>query len=509
MNQDKGICYLTGCGPGNAGLLTLRAVEVLRQAEVVVYDNLINEAVLFYAPPLAERIYVGKRAGLHELKQQDINALLVRFVVGGKTVVRLKGGDPFIFGRGGEEAEALRTAGLKFEIIPGVTSGIAAPAFAGIPLTHRAHAGAVVFVTGHDCSKESGTVDWAALAALKETTLVIYMGVKNLPHIAGALMAAGKAPETPAALVQWGTLPGQRSIVSDLQHIAAAVSAEKLASPAIIVIGAVAALAEQLTWFDRGPMSGKRCLITRTREQNSRLRQLLSAQGADVVELPLIQIKPVKEPAIPPSLATDYQWLIFTSPNGAEYFFKNWFANRDIRELAGLRIAAVGPTTRARLKALGLKVDFVPKIYTAETLCAEWPDTNGGKALHVCGNLAQDSVMTRLARLGRQIDRLEVYETSEAPGADERYREIFAGAPPDWVIFCSSSSVRHFRKIANGEVPQGLKIASIGRITSATIREAGWTVDLEASESRLEKLVGELAEYSPRRRGGCGEKDSF
>ena len=493
MNRDEGICYLTGCGPGNPGLLTLRAVEVLRLAEVVVYDNLINESVLSYAPSLAERIYVGKRAGRHEMKQAAISGLLVDLVRQGKIVVRLKGGDPFIFGRGGEEAEALMAAGLKFEVVPGVTSGIAAATFAGIPLTHRAHAGAVVFVTGHDCSKESGVVDWTALAALRETTLVIYMGVKNLPHIAGTLMAAGKAPETPVAVVQWGTLPGQRCVVSDLRNIAATVSAGKLASPAIIVIGEVAGLADKLHWFEKGPMSGKRCLITRTREQNSKLRQLLSAQGADVVELPLIQIKPVNEVVIPSSLATDYDWLIFTSPNGVDYFFKKWFANHDIRELAGLKIAAVGPTTRAQLKALGLKVDFVPKIYTAETLCKEWPDANGGKVLHVCGNLAQESVMSRLARLGWQVDRLEVYETSEAAGVAERYREVFSSAPPDWVIFCSSSSVRHFQKVANGEVPAGLKIASIGSITSATIREAGWRVDLEASESRLEKLVEELA----------------
>jgi uroporphyrinogen III methyltransferase/synthase len=498
MSATPGICYLTGCGPGNPELLTLRAVEVLRRAEAVVYDNLINESVLAYASPLAERVYVGKRSGLHEFKQADINRLLVDLVASGRTVVRLKGGDPFIFGRGGEEAGALRAAGLKFEIIPGVTSGIAVPAFAGIPLTHRAHAGAVVFVTGHDCPKESGTVDWAALAALKETTLVVYMGVKNLPRIAQSLIAAGKPPGTPAALVQWGTLPGQRHLVSDLAHLPAAASAEKLSSPAIIVIGEVAALAGELAWFGKGPMSGQRCLVTRTREQNSRLRQLLAAQGADVVELPAIQVKAVPGARIPPSLAADYQWLIFTSANGADYFFRNWQAKHDIRGLAGLKIAAVGPATRAQLKALGLRVDFVPKLYTAEALCGEWPDRReNGKALHVCGNLAGESVVARLAQLGWQVDRLAVYKTSEAPGVEERYREVFAAAAPDWVIFCSSSSVRHFRKVAGGSLPEGLKIASIGRITSASVREAGWRVALEASESRLEVLVEELA-------GACG-----
>jgi uroporphyrinogen III methyltransferase/synthase len=497
-HHGRGICYLAGCGPGHPGLLTLAAVEALRLAEAVVYDNLINESVLSYAPPLAERIYVGKRAGRHELRQAEINALLVDLVARGKTVVRLKGGDPLVFGRGGEEAQALLAAGLKFEIIPGVTAGVAAPAFAGIPVTHRGLAGAVVFVTGHDCARECGSVDWGALAGLRETTLVFYMGVKNLPRITAALLAAGQAPDTPAALIQWGTLPGQRSVVSDLQHLAAAVGDEKLASPAIVVIGGVAALAGQLDWFTRGPLSGWRCLITRTREQNGRLRQLLAAQGADVVELPLIQIKPLAV-TLPASLAA-YQWLIFTSPNGAEHFFKNWFAGHDIRELAGLKIAAVGPSTRAQLASLGLRVDFVPKIYTAETLCAEWPDPGGGRALHVCGNLAQTSVMAQLARLGWRVDRLEVYTTTGAPGARERCREVFAAAPPDWVIFCSSSSVRHFQEAVAGELPPGLKIASIGRITSAAVRAAGWPVALEASASRLEKLVGELAEEATRNR---------
>jgi uroporphyrinogen III methyltransferase/synthase len=295
--------------------------------------------------------------------------------------------------------------------------------------------------------------------------------------------------------VQWGTLPGQRRVVSDLQNIAVTVSEQKLSSPAVIVIGEVAALTERLDWFKLGPLSGQRCLITRTREQNGELRRLLAAHGADVVELPLIQIKPLTV-SLPPSLSADYRWLIFTSPNGVECFFRNWFADRDVRELAGLKIAAVGAATRARLRALGLRVDFTPKVYTAENLCAEWPDAGAGRVLHVCGNLARDSVMSRLAGTGWQVDCLVVYETTEALGAAECWREARASAPPDWVIFCSSSSVREFRKVADGEWPRGLKIASIGRITSATVREAGWRVDLEASVSRLEVLVRELVQYS-------------
>ncbi|MDR1190893.1 MAG: uroporphyrinogen-III C-methyltransferase [Verrucomicrobiales bacterium] len=494
MNQP-GICYLTGGGPGHPGLLTVRAVEVLRRAEVVVYDNLINEAVLSYAPPSAERVYVGKRAGRHEWRQADINRLLVDLTGSGKAVVRLKGGDPFVLGRGGEEAGALAAAGLRFEVIPGVTSGLAAAAFAGIPVTLRGHAGAVVLVTGHDCPMESGRVDWAALAALRETTLVIYMGVRKLPAIVSALLAAGKDPATPSAAVQWGTRPAQRVVTAALRDLPPTVSAAKLSSPAVIIIGDVAALAGRLDWFKPGPLSGRRCLITRTREQNGALRRLLEARGADVVELPMIELKPLPV-TLPVSLSAAYRWLVFTSPNGVEYFFRHWHADRDIRELGGVKIAAVGAATRARLRALGLRVDFTPTVYTAEALCAEWPDAaaDGRRVLHVRGNLARDSVVARLARIGWPVDPLTVYETTAAPGAAGRYHELLFAAPPDWVIFCSASSARQFRAVAGGELPAGLKIASLGRVTSAAARAAGWTVDLEASKSRLEVLVEELVQ---------------
>ncbi len=490
MNSG-GICYLTGAGPGDPALMTLRAMEILQSADIVIYDNLISESVLSLAPSYAQKIYAGKRAGRHEMKQPDINRLILEQVRAGKTVLRLKGGDPFTFGRGGEEAEALTQAGLRFEVVPGITSGIAAPAYAGIPLTHRDYSGLVVFVTGHECPKESGEADWKLLAQI-DGTLVIYMGVRNLPNISKNLIGFGKDPKTPAAFVQWGTTAKQRSIVATLESLPEAVARQKLGAPAIIVVGAVAAMGDKLQWFRPGPLAGKRCVVTRTREQNSRLRGLLQALGAEVTELPLIEIRSNPRARIPENLPEKFDWLLFTSANGVEHFLRLWLEGHDIRGLGPVKIAAVGPATAQALGRYGLKTDFVPRTHTAQALVKEWPDRRGsGTVLHICGDNAEPLPFPKSAG-GWKAERLLVYRTIEAANARERFLEIFEPGLPDWVVFCSASAVKHFSKLAGNTWPKGLRAASIGPVTSEAIKAAGGTVDLQASSSRLEVLVEEL-----------------
>ncbi|NJK91497.1 MAG: uroporphyrinogen-III C-methyltransferase [Blastochloris sp.] len=321
---QKGSCYLIGGGPGDPGLLTLRARDILQQADVLVYDSLVNDQILQWAPDSAERIHAGKRANKHVMKQADINAVLIEKCQQNLVVVRLKGGDPFIFGRGGEEAEALTQAGLRFEVVPGITSGIAAPTYAGIPLTHREHSTSVTFVTGHECPKESGDTDWPRLAALGGT-LVIYMGVKNLPNIAANLIRHGMDRDTPAAFVQWGCDPRQQSLRATLSTLSSKVQEAGLAAPAIIVIGQVAALHDQLSWFSHKALLGQKILITRTRAQNSQLKNLLEEQGARVLEMPLIQISnlPFSIPEIQESTINhppSFDWIVFTSPNAVNFF---------------------------------------------------------------------------------------------------------------------------------------------------------------------------------------------
>ena len=487
--SGAGICYLTGAGPGNPALLTLRALEVLRVAEVLIYDKLINENILALAPGTAQKFYAGKREGRHEMKQADINCLMVEQVRAGRIVVRLKGGDPFTFGRGGEEAEALTAAGLKFEVIPGVTSGTAVPAYAGIPLTHRHYSGQVVFVTGHECPKESGEVNWEQLARL-DGTLVVYMGVRNLSNVVERLLAAGKDPATPVAFIQSGTLANQRSVVATLKTIVDEVGKQGLGAPAIIVIGAVAAMGKSLPWFQPGPLAGRRIVITRTRRQNGRLRELLIMQGAEVLELPLLETVSVSPGALP----GDIRWLVFTSVNGVEYFMRFWRTARDLRGLADYRIAAVGTATAEALKNHGLDADFVPTLHNVQALVKQWPEpVGGGGILHVCGNLAEPLIFKDARGMEIPAGRLVVYETREEPQAGERFREIFEAGSPDWVVFCSQSAVKSFARLAGGSWPQGLKIASIGPVTSEAVRNAGAVVRMEASDSRLEVLVDELA----------------
>lgn len=482
----KGTCYLVGGGPGDLGLVTLRAKELLEQTDVLVYDSLINEQLLDWVPAHAEKIYAGKRANKHVMKQSDINALLVQKCRENKSVVRLKGGDPFIFGRGGEEAEALMLAGLTFEVVPGVTSGIAAPTYAGIPLTHREHSTSVTFVTGHECPKESGETDWAKLAELGGT-LVIYMGVKNLPTISAKLIEHGMSPDLPAAFIQWGCDARQRSISASLADLPIKIKKAGLSAPAIIVIGHVAALHKQLEWFTNKPLHGKKITITRTRSQNSHLQKLLQEQGAHVIEMPLIQI--TKIPFTLPDFSP-FQWLVFTSQNAVIHFMNEVLQKSDTRSLHPLKIAAVGLATARELMNWKIKADFIPTQFNAAALSNEWPEkATKAHVLFPCAQNAHDQMETALKEKGCQVTRLELYETQPNPQAQEIWPHH---SDADWILFCSSSAVEYYAKmLAENELPhpETLKIASIGTQTSSTLKLNQLPIHAEASESTLESLV--------------------
>ena len=371
----KGKVYLVGAGPGDPELLTLKGARCLKKAQAVVYDFLANPALLDLAPEAAERKYVGKKGGDHTMGQEDINRLLCDLAAQGKTVVRLKGGDPFVFGRGGEEASALAAAGQDFEIVPGVTSAIAAPAYAGIPVTDRRCSTEVAFITGHeDPTKESSSINWAALAGMG--TLVFLMGVKNLPYICRRLMEHGKPPHTPAAAVRWGATPKQETLTGTLATLPDLAAQAGLKPPAVFIVGDVVELRPELAWFDRLPLFGKRILVTRARKQASRLSQTLTEMGAEVVEIPTIAIQPPADSG-PLHNAVEqvesYQWIIFTSANGVEAFFAALDnAGKDARSLAGARLAAIGSATAQSLGKRGLKTDVTAQSFTAEGYWSVW-----------------------------------------------------------------------------------------------------------------------------------------
>jgi len=475
--------WLVGAGPGDPGLLTLRGAEVLRAAEVVVHDRLANPALLDLAPPDALRISVGKAPGNVEMDQDGINAVLVEHGASGKRVVRLKGGDPFVFGRGGEEAEALMAAGVAFEVVPGITSAIAAAAYGGIPVTHRGLSTHVTIVTGHeDPAKGRTDVDWEALARAGGT-LVILMGASRLADIADRLIAGGRAPETPVAAVRNGTRADQRTVRATLATIADA----GVRAPSAIVVGAVAAL--DLAWFENRPLFGKRIVVTRAREQASELRLQLEALGAEVLELPAIRVEPVD--FVLPALG-GYSWLVFTSANGVRAFFERGLdaAGLDARALGGLRLAAIGPGTAAALEARGLRPDLVPDRFVAESLLEGFPApaTPGERVLLARAEQARDVLPEGLGERGYVVDVLPVYRTVPAEPDPSVVEQIRAGKV-DALTFTSSSTVTNFVD-AIGELtgPQPL-VVSIGPVTSATARERGLRVDAEADPHTIEGLV--------------------
>jgi uroporphyrinogen III methyltransferase/synthase len=477
--------YLVGAGPGDPGLITVRGAELLARADVVVFDRLAHPSLLDLAPSGAERIDVGKAPGRVAMDQDGINATLVEHGLAGRLVVRLKGGDPFVFGRGGEEAEALIDAGVPFEVVPGITSAIAAPAYAGIPVTHRGLSTHVTIVTGHeDPAKGSTDTDWPALARAGGT-LVILMGAGRLATIVDLLMANGRAPETPVAAVRWGTRAEQSTTRATL----ATITALGVASPSAIVVGPVAGL--DLAWFEARPLFGRRIVVTRAREQASGLRTRLEELGAEVIELPTITIEPL--PVAVPRLG-DIAWLVFTSANGVDGFFTRGLAARelDARSLGAVRVAAIGPGTAAALARFGVRPDLVPERFVAESLLEAFPPALSGERVVLArAEQARDVLPEGLERLGYAVEVLPVYRTVAATPDPADLERVRAGEV-DAITFTSSSTVTNFCDLVGGLPDPAPEIVSIGPVTSDTARARGLTVTAEADPHTIDGLVTAL-----------------
>lgn len=499
--MKKGICYLVGAGPGDPLLLTLKGRECLAKADVVVYDYLSNPALLEWAPKSAERIYAGKKAGAHTLRQDEINHLLVERTKAGQTVVRLKGGDPFVFGRGGEEALALAGAGLAFEIVPGISSAIAGPAYAGIPVTHRTHNTTLTIFTGHeDPEKGSSTLDYKALASAPGTKVML-MGIERLDAITKGLLEAGLAAATPVALIRWATTGGQQTLTGRLDNIAILAAAADFQAPAVAVFGDVVSLREHLNWFETLPLFGKRIAVTRTREQAGELVHRLRELGADAFELPTIRIEPAPDKRAFYELVADshrYEWIIFTSPNGVDSFFKAFYEiYHDARSIGGARIAAIGPATAARVRAFHLAVDVQPEKYVAEEIIKalqKEASVENVQILLARAEGARDVLAKELTRLGAIVDEAIAYrtvpETGDITGGIRRYRE--SGA--DMVTFTSSSTAENFHAL--GLPPaKGVRYASIGPITSKTMKSLDLPVDVEARVHDIPGLVAAIEKF--------------
>jgi uroporphyrinogen III methyltransferase / synthase len=476
-----GTVYLVGAGPGDPGLLTVRAVELIAAADVVLYDRLIPPEALAHARTDAEVVYVGKEGEGPQFPQDDTHALLLEHARAGRTVVRLKGGDPFVFGRGGEEALVLADAGVPFEVVPGVTAGVAAPAYAGIPVTHREVASGVAFVTGHeDPAKPGSAIDWPALARFPGT-LVFYMGVRTLPRIAERLVAEGRSPDEPVAVVERGTLPGQRTLLATLGDVAERAAQEQLRAPAITLVGAVARLREDLAWLEARPLHGRTVAVTRARAQASALAARLRALGATVVEAPAIRIVPLDTP-LPP--VRDYDLVCVTSPNGAELLLDRL---RDARELAGVTVAAIGPGTARALRARGVEPDVVPERAVAEGLVEALADVPVRRALIARAAEGRDVLPDALRERGAQVDMVALYETVAEPLDDDTRA---AAATADYLLFTSASSVRFYAQAAGGL--DGPRLVTIGPATSAALREHGAEPDLEADPHTPDGMIEAL-----------------
>jgi uroporphyrinogen III methyltransferase / synthase len=501
--SEQGVVYLVGAGPGDPGLVTKRALDLIESADVIVHDRLVAPELLDGARDSAELVFAGKDPNSCSTAQEQINELLVARAREGKTVVRLKGGDPFIFGRGGEEAAELARAGVRFEVVPGVTAGIAAAAYAGIPLTHRDEASAVAFVTGHeDPRKQESALDWSAIAAFPGT-LVFYMGVRNLTELAERLIEHGRAPDEPAAVVERGSLPGQRTVTAPLAEIAQHAAVLGIRPPAVTVVGKVAGLREQLAWFESAPLRGKRVAVTRARAQASTLAAQLSHLGAEVIELPSIRIEPrldgdeVRE-AVSRLRAKRYDVVCLTSPNGARLLLEALGRDGlDADVLAGVTIAAIGPGTAKALAESGVEAEIVPKRSIAESLAEELVErgVEGKRVLIARASEARELLPQSLEQAGAAVDVLALYDTVREDLSDDSVAEL---VDVDYVTFTSSSTVRYFVEALGGaeRFPPAAKAISIGPVTSAAARELGLRVDVEAEQHDIDGLVAALVAYS-------------
>lgn len=511
MAGALGKVYLVGAGPGDPKLITVRGREAIGKADTVVYDRLANPALLKYMKPEAERIYVGKLPDRHTLRQEVINQLLVDLAKQGKVVTRLKGGDPSVFGRVGEEAELLAEHGIDFELVPGITSAIAVPAYAGIPVTHRDFTSSLAVVTGHECPKKTDSnIDWAKLSTATGT-LIFLMGVGNLESIREVLIANGKPAETPVAVIQWGTRAEQRTVTGTLETIVQRVQEDGIQSPATIIVGEVVKLREKLAWYEKKPLFGKRVLVTRTRGQAGELSETIDEWGGEAVEFPVLRIQPLTRPEAVQALdealdrLPDFDWLIFTSVNGVEYFFRRLIEQgKDIRSLAKAQIAAVGPKTAEALRERGLLSDLLPGKFQAEDLLdALGPELKPGmKVLLPRADIARKLLPEVLRQRGMEVTEADVYESVPASGeeADDLIRMLEDGEI-HIATFTSSSTVTNLLDILSSrgvknpaELLKGTRIVCIGPITEQTAKEAGLTGVSMAEEATIASLLQAIVE---------------
>jgi uroporphyrinogen III methyltransferase/synthase len=528
--SEPGVVYLVGAGPGDPGLITVAGLQQLKEADVVVYDRLVNEALLKEARPEAELTFVGKVAG-ESHDQEAINQLLVEKARAGKRVVRLKGGDPFVFGRGGEEAEALRAAGISCEIVPGVTSAIAVPAYAGIPVTHRGLASTFAVITGHeDPEKPESSIDWAKLATAVDT-LVFLMGTKTLSEITKKLIANGRSPETPVAVIRWGTTPEQQTVTGTLADIVERVEEARITPPAITVVGEVVRLRKKLSWFEKRPLFGKRVLITRTRRQASTLARLLVAEGAIPVELPGIEIEPAADAeavheAIDALTVGRYAWAVFTSANAVDLWFEQLRERGlDARAFAATKVAAIGPATAVALAAAGIVVDLMPEEFVSEAVLAallphlhdtllpvrpEEPRSAAERRLEGSSGAATPRILVPRAEgarpelveglrtAGAEVDEIALYRAAAPEVAPKEALSLLRDGAIDIVTFTSSSTVRNLAAMLNRHIETLRRplVACIGPITAKTAHELGLRVDVVASEYTVEGLVRAIEEHA-------------
>ena len=498
--MTPGKVYLVGAGPGDPGLVTRKALDCLARADVIVYDHLLDEQLLESARPDAEHIYAGKSGARHALEQDEINRLLVEKASSGRTVVRLKGGDPFVFGRGGEEAEVLNESGIEFEVVPGVTSAVAVPAYAGIPVTHRGVASSFAVITGHeDPLKGTSSLDWSHLATATDT-LVILMGMANIGEIAARLVEHGRPASTPVAVIENGTRPAQRTVVGELANIAARVKETGVGAPAVIVVGEVVTMRQTLRWFDCRPLFGKRVLVTRARRQASALSRLLAEHGAQPVELPAIEIKEGDGADLDRAIGglTRYDWVVFTSANGVEAFFGRLHAlGRDARALNGVKIAAIGPATAAALQGRGIVADFCPATFTGAAIAAGLAEAGiaGQRFLLPRADIADGTLAEGIARVGGQVEEVAAYRTVPAPAA--RLAEVLAAGNMDIATFTSSSTVTNLAAALKASQLglDGALIACIGPTTAAAAVKAGFRPDIVAAEHTIPGLVAAIEEH--------------
>ena len=501
--MKAGKVYLVGAGPGDPELISVKGIDCLKKADVIVYDRLLDECLLDTASSGVERIYVGKTAGEHTRTQDEINQLLVTKAKEGKTVVRLKGGDPFVLGRGGEEVEVLVRSGIRFEVIPGITSAIAVPAYAGIPVTHRRLASSFAVITGHeDPRKNSSSINWEKLATGVDT-LIFLMGMKNLPEIVAKLMEYGRPPNTPVAVIKEGTRPEQETVVGSLEDIVAKAEEYHLTAPVVIVVGNVVRLRENLRWFDNRPLFGRRILVTRARHQASTLSRLLAERGAQPIELPAIDIQTVAyseelDQAI--SNLKHYHWVIFTSVNGVAAFWQRLHKlKRDSRALSGLKIGAIGPATGQALETKGVIPDYVPEVYTSEDIIAGLKAQNiaGQRFLLPRADIADKELVQGICQLGASVHDVTAYRTVPATEAITQAKQMIISGKIDVITFTSSSTVSNL-VAAFGEEPLAVnsaKVACIGPKTAETAAKAGLSVDILAREQTIPGLVTAIEEY--------------